>query len=352
MSPVRVDLQSDTKSRPTPAMRKAMAEAEVGDEQAGEDPSINLLCRRVAALLGKEAAVFLPSGIMCNQVAILTHCQPGDEILADEFSHIFVSEGAGAAVLAGAQIRPLRGTRGMFTAADVEAALRPAGKRNAPRSRLVEVEQTANRGGGAVWPLAQLQEVGGAARAHGLRSHMDGARLLNAVVASGVPAAEQAAPFDSVWLDLSKGLGCPVGGVLAGSAEFIDAAWRWKTRLGGAMRQSGILAAAGLHALDHHVERLADDHANAKVLARRLAQIPGVRLDPPEVETNLVFFDIAETGWKAPQLESALRARGIRMGSENQRRLRAVTHLDVTRAGVEEAGEAVADILRGAPPTA
>ena len=349
MTPIRVDLQSDTKSKPTPGMRRAMAEAEVGDEQSGEDPTTNLLCERVAALLGKEAAVFLPSGIMCNQIAILVHCEQGDEIIAEESCHIFGSEAAGGAVFAGAQIRPIRGERGMFTAEQVTAMVRPM-KRNSPRSRLVEVEQTANRGGGAVWPLAQLEAVADAAKAHGLRTHMDGARLMNAVVASGIAAKTQVAKYDTVWLDLSKGLGCPVGGVLAGSAEAIDAASRWKHRIGGAMRQSGILAAAGVYALDHHVDRLAEDHANAKRLGARLAQIPGVRLDPQEVETNLVFFDVSETGWKAPQLDAALKTRGIRMGAENQKRLRAVTHIDVTREGVEEAGAAVAEILRGPPP--
>jgi threonine aldolase len=305
MSGYRIDLRSDTKTLPTPGMRRAMADAEVGDEQVGEDPTVNRLCARVSELLDKESALFLPSGTMCNQIAILVHCRPGDEILAADSAHIITSEAAGAAALAGAQIRPLAGARGIFSADQVAEAIRPS-KRNAPLSRLVEIEQTVNRGGGAVWPLAAIEAVGATARENGLCVHMDGARLMNAVVATGVPAAKFAAPCDSVWLDLSKGLGCPVGGVLAGSRAFIDAAWRWKHRLGGAMRQAGILAGAGLYALDHHLGRLADDHENAKLLAERLANIPGVRLEMP-IETNLVFFDIAESGWSA-ESESARKA--------------------------------------------
>lgn len=344
--PIRIDLGSDTKTRPTEAMRRAMAAAEVGDEQAGEDPTVHRLCERVAALLGKEAAVFLPSGTMCNQIAILVLCRPGDEIIADQYAHILTSEGAGAAALAGVQIRQLPSERGLFTAEQVVAALRSS-KRNAPRSRLVEIEQTVNRGGGSVWPLGSIQSVARAAREHGLLMHMDGARLMNAVVATGTPAHDFAAPFDSVWLDLSKGLGCPVGAVLAGSRDFIEEAWRWKHRLGGAMRQAGILAAAGLHALDHHVARLAEDHANARLLGERLAAIPGLRLDPPQIDTNLVFFDPTGAGMTAPALAQHLRARGIRIGAESETRMRAVTHLDVDRSAVEEAAQAVAEILTG-----
>lgn len=342
--PIRVELRSDTKTRPSEGMRRAMAEAEVGDEQSGEDPTVNALCERVAGLLGKEAAVFLPSGTMCNAIAVAVHCRPGDEIIADASSHLFNTEAAGAAALAGAQIRPVQGDRGRFTADDVQAALRGP-KRNAPRSRLVAVEQTSNRGGGAVWELAALEAIGEVARASGLSVHMDGARLLNAVVASGVSAAAFAKPCDSVWLDLSKGLGCPVGGVLAGSKPFVEEAWRWKHRLGGAMRQAGIIAAAGLYALDHHVERLADDHANARLLAEELRALRGVVLDPPEPETNLVFFDIRDVGITAPDLSRRLRAEGIAIGAESETRLRAVTHLDVGASGIGVAVEAVERIL-------
>lgn len=344
MSRIRIDLRSDTKTRPTPSMRQAMAAAEVGDEQADEDPSINLLCERVAKLLGKEAALFLPSGTMCNQAAILVHCRPGDEIVAAAASHIISSESAGAAALAGAQISPLAADRGIFNAEQLVSAIRSR-RRNAPVSRLVHVEQTVNRGGGAVWPLATINEIAQVARGAGLSLHMDGARLLNAVAASGTTAAQFGAPFDSLWLDLSKGLGCPVGAVLAGDEGFIRAARSWKFRLGGAMRQAGILAAAGLYALDHHVARLSEDHDNARRLARRLAQIEGLRLPFP-VETNLIFLDIAETGKSADALSKALAEQGIGIGVEDKTRLRAVTHLDVDAQGIDEAGDAIARLLQ------
>ena len=234
--------------------------------------------------------MFLPSGTMCNQIALLVHCRPGDEVIAADVAHIFTSEAGGGSALAGAQTWPLATKRGIFTAAAVDAAVRDV-NRHSPRSRLLAVEQTVNRAGGAIWPLEAIEEVAGAARRHGLAMHMDGARILNAVVASGVAAQRMAAPCDSVWLDLSKGLGCPVGGVLAGSKAFIDEAWRWKHRLGGALRQSGMLAAAGLYALDHNVERLAEDHGNARRLAEMLGNLAGIRIMNPEVETNIVFID-------------------------------------------------------------
>lgn len=339
-----IDLISDTATKPTAAMRAAMAAAAVGDEQRGEDPTVNLLCERVAALLAKEAALFLPSGTMCNQIAVATHCRPGDEIIAAEASHVITSEGAGAAVLAGAFVRAISCARGIFTGDDVTAAVR-ARKPKSPRSRLVAVEQTNNRGGGSVWPLAAIQAVAASARAHELALHMDGARILNAVVASGVSAKAYAAPFDSVWLDLSKGLGCPIGGVLAGSKAFIEEAWTWKHRLGGAMRQAGFLAAAGIYALDHHVHRLAEDHDNARAFAARISHIPGIRLDPADVETNLVFFNVEGTGRTGNDIAGRLRARGVRIGVEDTYRMRAVTHLDVNRAGVEEAAEALRLVL-------
>jgi threonine aldolase len=325
-------------------MREAMARAVVGDEQRGEDPSTNRLCEIVAGLLGKEAAVFLPSGTMCNQIAILVHCRAGDEVLADELSHIVGAEGAGAAALAGAMIHPLRGSNGIFTAEQVAAAIRPL-KRNAPRTRLIVVEQTVNRGGGAVWPLPAISRVAELGKQHGLALHMDGARLLNAAVASGVPAKDYAAPCDSVWLDLSKGLGCPIGAVLAGTAEFIQQAWFWKQRLGGAMRQSGIVAAAGIYALANHVARLEEDHANARLFANGIAGIRGIRLDPPLIETNLIFFDVRETGLTAAQVTQHLLGHGIRIGEEGTYRLRAVTHLDVDRAGIEEAAAALGALV-------
>jgi threonine aldolase len=345
MTSIRIDLRSDTKTRPREGMRRAMATAEVGDEQSGEDPTVNALCERVAALLGKEAAVFLPSGTMCNAIAVAVHCRAGDEIVAADISHVFNTEAAGAAALAGAQIRPVACYRGRFTAADVAGAIQGS-KRNAPRTRLVAVEQTVNRGGGAIWDRAAIEEIGALARAEGLAVHMDGARLLNAVVASGVSAAAYAAPCDSVWLDLSKGLGCPVGAVLAGSRAFVEEAWRWKHRLGGAMRQAGIVAAAGLWALDNNVARLAQDHDNAKLLADQLRETPGLILDPAEPETNIVFLEVA--GVAAADLAARLRAQGIGIGVESAFRLRALTHLDVDAVAVATAAAVINRIMRDA----
>ena len=340
-----IELVSDTATKPSVTMRRAMADAEVGDEQRGEDPTTNALQAQVAELLGKEAAVFLPSGAMCNQIALCVHCRPGDEIVAADWSHIFTSEAGGAAVLAGAQTWPIPSVRGIFTAAALTEAIRQP-SRHTPRTALVVLEQTNNRGGGAVWPLAAIQEVAAVARAAGTAVHMDGARILNAQVASGVTAKAFAAPCDSVWLDLSKGLGCPVGGVLAGSKDFIQEAWRWKHRLGGAMRQSGILAAAGVYALRHNIERLAEDHDNARAFAAMIAQLPGIRLDPPQIDTNIVFFDCSATGLTAAELCARLMQHGVRLGAMGPMRVRAVTHLDVTRAEVEQAATALAALLR------
>ncbi len=342
---IRIDLYSDTKTRPSAAMRQAMVLADVGDEQADEDPTTNVLQERVAKLLGKEAALFTPSGTMCNQIALAVHCRPGEELIADKTSHIVNSESGGLAAIAGAQVRTMDGARGVFTAEQLRDALRiPA--RMAPVQRLVSIEQTANLAGGTIWPMATLNEVGEVARAAGLTMHMDGARLLNASVESGIAAASYAAPFDSVWIDLSKGLGCPVGGVLAGSAKFISEAARVKQRLGGAMRQSGMLAAAGIYALDNNVARLAEDHANAREFARILAQVQSVVIDADAVDTNIVIFDVAETGWTAPDFARELLKEGIRVSVIGPTLLRAVTHLDVTRAQVVEAAETTAAAIR------
>jgi threonine aldolase len=331
---IEIDLYSDTQTRPTKAMRKAMADAEVGDEQQGGDPTVNRLRERVAELLGKEDAVFLPSGTMCNQIALLVHVRPGEEVICDQTAHIITSEGGGGAALAGAMFRTLQGSRGMYTAEQVEAAIRPD-NRYCPRQVLLEVEQTSNQGGGAVWPTKRIAEVAAVARRHGLKTHMDGARLMNAVVASGVPVKEHVRDMDTVWLDLTKGLGCPVGAVLAGPKDVIKEAWRWKQRLGGSMRQAGIIAAAGIHALDHHIDRLAEDHANARALAKGLAEIPGIAVEP--VETNIVFFDIGATGWKGHDFNAALMKHGVRVSVGNERRIRALTHLDIPAAAIPKA---------------
>lgn len=337
-APVRVNLASDTQTRPSPGMRAAMAAAEVGDEQAGADPTVWALCDRVAALLGKEAAMFLPSGTMANQVALATHCRPGDQVLAHESAHILSSEAGAQSAITGVLVLGLPGARGQFDVATLEAAI-TAPSRYSPPQRLVEVEQTANRGGGACWPAAALRAVADCAHAHGMATHMDGARLLNAQIALGVPAAEQAAGYDSVWLDFTKGLGAPMGAVLCGSADFIDEAWRWKQRLGGALRQGGIAAAGCLYALDHNVARLAEDHANARALAAGMADISGLAVEPPE--TNLVFFDTKATGLTAADFAARLAAEGVLVSVTEGTRARACLHLDVSAAQVGEAVDAM-----------
>jgi threonine aldolase len=319
-------------------MREAIARAAVGDEQRGLDPTTNALQERVAELLGFPAAVFLPSGSMCNEIALRLHARPGgDELLLDRTAHPVNSEAGGPAVLSGLMIRTLDGPGGVFAPEQLEAAVRTRGTRYMPRSRVVSVEQTTNIAGGHVWPLETIRGVLSAARQHGLRAHMDGARLMNAVVASGVSASAFASGFDTAWIDFTKGLGAPVGAVLAGSRELIDEAWRWKQMLGGAFRQSGIVAAGCLYALDHNVDRLAEDHSNARLLADGLASLPGVRLDPADVETNIVVFSVDD----APGLVARIADR-VELQAFDEHRVRAVTHLDVSRADVELALEAFA----------
>jgi threonine aldolase len=344
LPPVRINLYSDTQTRPTPAMRAAMMAAEVGDEQAGLDPTVNELCDRMAALLGKPAAMFLPSGTMCNEIAILTHCRPGDAVLAHETAHILAAEGGAPAALAGVQITPLPGAGGQFDAATLRGAIQPRHRYAAPQT-LVAVEQTANLGGGTVWSLAALRDVANLAREHGMATHMDGARLMNAAVASGIAASDLVVGYDSAWLDFTKGLGAPLGAVLCGSSEFIDAAWRWKQRLGGSMRQAGICAAGCLYALDHHIDRLADDHANAQLLARGLAQIEGLVVETPQ--TNLVFANTEGAGVTAEQLVGRLRAEGIMISAMGRMRVRLCTHLDVSRGQIEDAVSVIRRVLAG-----
>jgi threonine aldolase len=338
--PVRVNLYSDTQTRPTPAMLDAMMHAEVGDEQHGDDPTVHALCDRMAALMGKQAAVFMPTGTMCNVAATLVHCRPGEEIIAHESAHILTSEGGAHAARTLQRVDLHAAERGMYTPDDLRGALR--GKsRHTPTQRLVEVEQTANTGGGAVWAKSTLDEIAGIAHGAGLSTHMDGARLMNACVAAGVAPADMVAGYDSVWLDFTKGLGAPLGAVLCGSSDFIDEAWRWKQRLGGAMRQAGVCAAGCLYSLDHHVDRLAEDHANAKALARGLAQMEGVEVQDPD--TNLVFFTVAGTGVATAEVARRARMEGVQLSMLGGR-LRACTHLDVTAPMIEEA----LSVIRGA----
>lgn len=344
MNAIPVDLSSDTQTRPTPGMRKAMADAEVGDEQKREDPSVNRLQEIVAELTGKQAALFLPSGTMCNMIGHAIHCRPGDEIIVEELTHPVHFEGGGPAVHSRALLRTISTKTGVFTPEQLEAAVRPNDP-HFPKTRLVCVENTHNIRGGRVWSLEAVHAVTDCARKHDLKLHLDGARLLNAVVATGTSAADYCRPFDSCWIDLSKGLGCPVGAVIAGSKDFIDQAWRYKHLFGGAMRQAGIIAAAGVYALEHHVDRLAEDHAKAKALATGFAEINGIALDVDAVETNIVTFDIAGTGVDRSDLLRKLLDHGVRFSPlMAPTSLRAVTHLDIPDDGVERALTALRSI--------
>jgi threonine aldolase len=330
--PEVVNLYSDTQTRPTEEMRRAIASADVADEQRLADPTTNRLQERVAELLGQEAALFLPTGTMCNQISFRLHARPGgDELILDRTAHPIIAEAGGPANNAQLMIHALDGEGGIFTAEQLRAAIRDPANRYLPRSRVVSVEQTTNMGGGRVWPLERIHEVLEVARDRGLRTHMDGARLMNAVVASRTSAAEFAGGFDTAWLDFTKGLGAPVGAVLAGSGDLIDEAWRWKQQMGGAFRQSGIVAAGCLYALDHHVERLAEDHENARVLADGLAEL-GCEVIPPE--TNIVIFSASDG------FVDRMASHGVELSGTPDGRVRAVTHLDVDRAGIDAALEA------------
>ena len=334
---------SDTQTKPTRAMRETVLDAEVGDEQRFADPTTLLLESRVAELLGKEAAVFLPSGSMCNEIAIKVHTDPSDEVICERSSHIIGFEGGGPSMLSGVMVYMLDGDRGRFSGEQVRAAVRPV-SRYMPCSRLVSIEQTANLAGGSIWPVALIDEVVDASRRAGLATHMDGARLMNAVVATGVPASRFARGMDSVWIDLTKGLGAPVGAVLVGSEGFIDQAWRWKQQWGGAMRQSGILAAMGLYALDHHVDRLAEDHARATRIGEALAGMSRVAAVLP-VETNIVVFEVDERGPSGPRLLELAAEAGVAMSGRDERSCRIVTHLDVDDHDVDALLEVMASLL-------
>jgi threonine aldolase len=340
-----VDLRSDTVTRPTAAMRAAMAAAEVGDDVFGDDPTVRELERRVAALAGREAGLYVPSGTMGNQLAIKCHTEPGDEVLLERDSHIFVYEQGGLGANSGCLAHVLAGERGAIAPEQVAAAVRAwTHDEHVARVRLVCLENTHNRGGGAVVPLARLQAVAAVAREQGVAVHLDGARLWNAAVATGVAVREWAATADSVMMCFSKGLGAPVGSILVGDGDFVHRARRVRKRWGGGMRQVGILAAACLHALDHHVERLAEDHARARALAAGFARADGVRVPTPD--TNIVMVDLEDAALEPAALLRGLEARGVRMLAFGPRRLRAITHLDVDDAGIERAVAAFAAVLR------
>jgi threonine aldolase len=321
-----IDLRSDTVTKPTPEMRRAIAEAEVGDDVFMEDPTVRRLEETVAGILGKEAALFVPSGTMANQIAVAVQTRPGDEVLLEAESHVFLYEGGGAAAIAGAQIRALPGVRGLVEASVLESSLRPSNVHYPPPTLLV-LENTHNRSGGRVLPLAGLQATARAAHTAGLRVHLDGARIWNASVASGVPEATYAAACDSVGCCLSKGLGAPAGSLIAGDRAFVDRARFVRKRLGGGMRQAGILAAAGLHALAHHRQRLADDHRRARRLAEALSRIDALAIDPADVETNILRIGLRASSpdaWCA-----AAGRRGLRIVPFGTGAVRAVLHLDV-----------------------
>jgi len=327
------EFYSDTQTRPTRAMRESALNVTLGDERHNEDPSTNELCARVADMLGMEAAVFLPSGTMCNEIAIAVHTRPGDEVICTRESHIIFAESGGPAALSGVMMCPIDTDRGMLSPEQVIEHVRPVSA-HAPRSRLLLAEQTANLAGGAVWPLEQLNATVEVAKSAGLSTHLDGARLLNAQVATGVAAAEYARGFDSAWIAFTKGLGCPVGAVLAGSHDFISKAWLLKRRWGGAMRQTGVLTAMCLYALDNHIDRLADDHT--------LAQFIGVRLNELEIisnilpiDTNIVIADLAPDGPDAREVANQLKRKNVTITVVGPRRIRIVTHMDVGEVDAE-----------------
>lgn len=342
-----IDLRSDTVTKPTDAMRRAMFEAEVGDDVYGEDPTVRRLEQLAAELLGKEAALLVTSGTQGNQVAIATHAVAGEEVIAESESHIFYYEAAAASAMAGVQIRQLPGWRGALDPEQVRAAIREPNVHH-PRTALISLEDTHNRAGGAVIPLENLRAIHALAEDAGVPVHMDGARLFNAAVALGVPAKRIAEQVDTVQICLSKGLCAPVGSLLAGTQAFIDRARQWRKRMGGGMRQAGVLAAPGILALTEMVDRLAEDHANAKWLANQLAGMPGVHLDAQMVETNIVIADVAGTGRSVPALLEELQAVGVLATSFGGTLVRFVTHRDVTRADLESAVERLARVLQGA----
>ena len=337
-----IDLRSDTITKPTPEMREAMANAEVGDDVLGDDPTVIALEKRTAEILGKEAAVYMPSGTMTNQVAIRAHTEAGDEIMLDMNAHVYFYEAGAPAALSGVMCRLLPGVRGIFTAQDVKDALRPKNL-HFPATKLICLENTHNRGGGSIWPIEQIAEIEDVARTNGLKLHLDGARIWNASAATDIPEKEYARYFDSISVCFSKGLGAPVGSALAGSTEFIARARRFRKQFGGGMRQAGIIAAGALFAINNHRARLAEDHANAKLFAEGICDLPGINLDLSTVETNIIILKV--TGIPAADLVEKLKEAGLLVLVNAVDRIRAVTHLDVTKGEIEEAVRIVRKVL-------
>ena len=338
-----IDLRSDTVTQPTPKMRQSMLSAPVGDDVLGDDPSVNELETYVAALLGKESAVYMPSGTMTNQVALRSHTQPGDEIILESEAHIYYYEGGGPAALSGVSCRLLPGEGGVFSAAAVEKTLRPVDP-HFPRTRLVCVENTHNRSGGRIFPLKTIQEIADVCQRNDLQLHMDGARFWNACIATGLPPKKYAAPFDTVSVCFSKGLGAPVGSALVGSAEKMATARRFRKMFGGGMRQAGMIAAGALYAVQHQFERLAEDHENAQHLAQRLKGVEGVSVDPDLVETNIVNFEITKYG--ASEVVKALAKEGVAVLAAGPNKIRAVTNLMVSTEQINQAVDAIARSVR------
>ncbi len=339
-----IDLRSDTVTKPSQPMRDAMARAEVGDDVFGEDPTVNRLQEKVAGLLGKEAALFVPSGTMGNQICIKTHTLPGDEVIAERGAHIFNYETAAAAFLSSVQIHPIEGVHGAIAPSDIRKAIRPQ-YYYMPRTRLIALENTHNRAGGTIYPIGLIKEIHDLARSAGIKLHLDGARIWNASVATGITPREYASYFDSVSVCLSKGLGAPVGSVIAGEKEFIEHARHYRKIFGGGMRQAGILAAAGIFALDNNITRLAEDHRKASFLARELSQVKGFRIDTATVQTNIIIIDVEQTGKKPEEILGRLRERGVLLTAGNYMGLRAVTHLDVSEEEVRRAASIIREVL-------
>ena len=344
--PSPIDLRSDTVTRPTDAMRAAIAAAPVGDDQYGEDPTVNRLQQHVAGLFGKEASIWLPSGTMANQVALRVLTRPGDDVIVSRESHAVWHETGGSAANAGVQFTEI-GSRGVFTAEEFTAAVKPRGHVIYPPTTLVEIENTHNRSGGIVFPQDQAVAIGAAARERAIATYLDGARLWNVSIATRQPLERLAAPFDLVGASLSKGLGAPGGSMLAGTRDLIDKAVRYRRMLGGAMRQSGIFAAAGLHAIEQHMERLAEDHANAQRFAERLAQSERILLDLTTVQTNIIVFSLSARAPDAATVVAQARERGVLVFAFGARTIRAVTHLDVSRAQCERAADVLVAVAEG-----
>ncbi|GIW80085.1 MAG: threonine aldolase [Gemmatales bacterium] len=346
-----IDLRSDTVTRPTPAMRAAIEAAEVGDDVFGEDPTTIRLQEKVAQMLGKEAALFVPSGTMSNQICIKAQTEPGDELLCEANCHIYNFEVGGPAVLSGVTCRVIEGEYGILDVADLEGKIRPVND-HLVRTRMIALENTHNRGGGRIYPIEKIRSISAWAVQHGLIRHLDGARLWNAVVATGIPADEWCKYFDSVSVCFSKGLGAPIGSALAGSRDLIVRAKRIRKLLGGGMRQSGIAAAAALYALENHLERLAEDHRHAQIIADAIRDTPGLRLDPPKVETNLIWFQVDPELGPAREIANRLRQHNILVHPAGPQTVRACCHLDVSAADAELVAETIRRTVPGMTPVA